>query len=306
MITTGARTMMLASILLFCPLSVVSVSARQDPQLKVHQSSDASVFSFSERDRGNLKRILEASAESDIKALEADNAPIAIKEARVRGLKIEGNYDASPGKPAPMNDYVMQLSAKLLNRESRTITGLGVEFANEQSNSVFYVYHPVVEIVVNREYRLDISFMMVSGDPSQLTIRLVGVRFADETVWGAFPLPHNAPRHLSQGPSSSQAPPKNADESGVAPVDSRPRLLNNPVPRYTEEARLNRVMGTAGLRALIGADGSVQQVKVLRALPDGLTEQALRAAYSLKFEPAKRNDQPVPFWQTIQIEFNLK
>lgn len=57
MITTGARTMTLASILLFFLMSVVSVSARQAPQLKVHQSSDVSVFSFSERDRDNLFQV---------------------------------------------------------------------------------------------------------------------------------------------------------------------------------------------------------------------------------------------------------
>ena len=65
-------------------------------------------------------------------------------------------------------------------------------------------------------------------------------------------------------------------------------------------------MGTASVRVLIGADGSVKQVKVLRALPDGLTEQALLAAYALKFEPAKKDDQPVAFWKNVEIEFNLK
>jgi protein TonB len=65
-------------------------------------------------------------------------------------------------------------------------------------------------------------------------------------------------------------------------------------------------MGTVVTRALVGSDGSVKRVQVRNALPDGLTEQAIRAAYELKFEPARKNGEPVAYWQTVEIEFNLK
>ena len=35
-------------------------------------------------------------------------------------------------------------------------------------------------------------------------------------------------------------------------------------------------------------------------------EQALAAAYRLRFEPAMKNGKPVQFWRSVQIEFNLK
>lgn len=298
----GAITKSLALILWFCSLSAGPGRAEQTLG-PTREPASRTIWGSEKRE---LKRKLQGSAEGNIKVLETDNAPLGISEARARGLKLEGNY-APAGGPAPMNDFVMQVSVTLVNRESRPITGFGVEFANAQSNSVFYVYSPAVDIGVNKDHGLDIDFMAVTGDPSELAIRLVGVRFFDETVWGSFPLyPRNAPRRLSQPPAASPPAPVSAGESVVAPVDLKPRLLNNPVPRYTEEARLNRVMGTASVRVLIGADGSVKQVKVLRALPDGLTEEAMRAAYSLKFDPARKNDQPVTFWQNVQIEFNLK
>ena len=89
-------------------------------------------------------------------------------------------------------------------------------------------------------------------------------------------------------------------------VDQRPILLNNPQPRYTEEARKNKIQGTVMVRVLIGSDGSVKRVTVTRGLPDGLDEQAIQAAYQLRFKPAMKGGQPVSFWQAVTIEFNLR
>jgi TonB family protein len=88
-------------------------------------------------------------------------------------------------------------------------------------------------------------------------------------------------------------------------VDQRPVLLNNPRPRYTEEARKNKIQGTVVARVLISTDGSVKQVRITRGLPDGLDEMAIQAAYQMRFRPAMKSGQPVSFWQSVQIEFNL-
>ncbi len=90
------------------------------------------------------------------------------------------------------------------------------------------------------------------------------------------------------------------------PVDSRPVPLNRPRPNYTEEARKNKIQGVVQARVLVGADGVVKQVRVTRGLPDGLSEQAIQAAYQIRFKPATRNGQPVSNWVTLAIEFNLR
>jgi TonB family protein len=59
------------------------------------------------------------------------------------------------------------------------------------------------------------------------------------------------------------------------------------------------------LQIEVGADGSVQDTRVVSALPDGLTEQALVAARQLKFSPARKNNQPVSCWIPIDVDFNL-
>ena len=68
---------------------------------------------------------------------------------------------------------------------------------------------------------------------------------------------------------------------------------------------MNHVMGTVVARILVGSDGAVKRVIIRNALPDGLTEQAIRAAYELKFDPARKDGEPVAYWMSVQIEFNL-
>lgn len=89
-------------------------------------------------------------------------------------------------------------------------------------------------------------------------------------------------------------------------VDAKPIPLNNPSPRYTEEARKNKIQGIVKVRVLIGADGSVKRVTVTRGLPDGLDEQAIQAAYQMRFKPAMKGGQPVAYLQAVDIEFNLR
>ena len=89
-------------------------------------------------------------------------------------------------------------------------------------------------------------------------------------------------------------------------VDQRPIQLNSPQPRYTEEARKNKIQGTVTARLLIGSDGTVKRVTIVRGLPDGLDEQAIQAAYQLRFKPAMKGGQPVAYQMAVLIEFNLR
>jgi TonB family protein len=90
-------------------------------------------------------------------------------------------------------------------------------------------------------------------------------------------------------------------------VDARPVLLNNPQPLFTEAARKNKIQGVVRVRILVDSNGSVREVVLIRGLPDGLNEQAIRAAYQMRFRPATKNGQPVAYWMNnVEVEFNLR
>ena len=75
-------------------------------------------------------------------------------------------------------------------------------------------------------------------------------------------------------------------------VDQKPILLNSPRPNYTEDARKNKIQGTVTARVLIGADGSVKQVKILRGLPDGPQRASHSGATQMRFRAAMKSGQP--------------
>ena len=88
-------------------------------------------------------------------------------------------------------------------------------------------------------------------------------------------------------------------------VTTRARIISKPEPLYTERARRNQTRGTVTLRMVLGADGVVRHILVVRRLPDGLTENAINAARRIKFIPATKDGRPVSQYVTIQFNFNI-
>ena len=82
-------------------------------------------------------------------------------------------------------------------------------------------------------------------------------------------------------------------------------ILYKEKARYTEEARQNKVQGTVVLSAVFTSDGRVTQVRVIRGLPDGLTEKAIEAAQKIKFQPATKSGQAVTVRGQLEFTFNL-
>jgi TonB family protein len=91
----------------------------------------------------------------------------------------------------------------------------------------------------------------------------------------------------------------------VPAVDMKPKPLNNPRPNYTEDARLNKVEGFVRVRARVSTEGTVTDVRVITHLPDGLDEEAIFAVKQLRFMPAIKDNQPVAYWVTLEVDFNL-
>ncbi|MCE2559594.1 MAG: energy transducer TonB [Acidobacteria bacterium] len=79
-----------------------------------------------------------------------------------------------------------------------------------------------------------------------------------------------------------------------------------PRPNYTEEARRARVQGVVILQAVVDAVGNVGYVKVLKGLPEGLTESAVQVVEQWRYEPATLNGEPVPVYINLTVNFSLQ
>lgn len=86
-------------------------------------------------------------------------------------------------------------------------------------------------------------------------------------------------------------------------VDTKAVVEETPEPAYTRQARAYGTSGLVALRATLAATGRVSEVKVLRALPDGLTASAADAACGIRFKPALKDGRPVSQYVTVEFSF---
>ena len=88
-------------------------------------------------------------------------------------------------------------------------------------------------------------------------------------------------------------------------VDTKVQITEKPDPLYTREARRVGVQGSVVLRVLLLGDGKLDRIRVVRRLPYGLTENAIRAACEIKFKPAMKEGKPVAQWVALEYGFRL-
>jgi protein TonB len=88
-------------------------------------------------------------------------------------------------------------------------------------------------------------------------------------------------------------------------ADVRATITAKPKPSYTKEARRNGMQGFVTLKVLLSARGKIARVRVVKGLPAGLTENAIRAACKIEFKPAMKNGKAVAQWLTAEYVFRL-
>jgi protein TonB len=81
-------------------------------------------------------------------------------------------------------------------------------------------------------------------------------------------------------------------------------IINRVQPMYPPLARQTRISGTVRLHAIIGKDGSVQQLEVISGHPL-LVQSALDAVRQWRYRPTLLNGEPVEVDTTIDVIFSL-
>jgi TonB family protein len=103
------------------------------------------------------------------------------------------------------------------------------------------------------------------------------------------------------GDNVGGAPPPRPKGPPLEPL----KILSQPKPGYTEEARKNNITGSVRLRVTFSASGTITSITPVSGLPYGLTEQAIAAARRMQFIPEKRNGVPVSKTRVVEYGFNI-
>lgn len=100
-------------------------------------------------------------------------------------------------------------------------------------------------------------------------------------------------------PSAPKAPLR------VGGLIRQPQKVREVAPVYPAIAQAARIEGVVILEAVIGADGRVSQVRLLRSIPL-LDQAAIDAVRQWVFTPTLLNGEPVPVVMTVTVAFQLQ
>lgn len=112
---------------------------------------------------------------------------------------------------------------------------------------------------------------------------------------------------VSTGEDLVVAPPSDDDLPKLGDyvyVEELPEAVTTVKPEYPELARSANVDGTVLVQALVGKDGRVKDVKVVKGIPM-LDASAVAAVKQWVFKPALSNNKPVAVWVAVPVRFTL-
>ena len=86
---------------------------------------------------------------------------------------------------------------------------------------------------------------------------------------------------------------------------SAPKVIYQPDPEYSEEARKAKYSGTVLLSVIVDTEGHARDIHVIKSLGMGLDEKATEAVMKWKFKPGMKGGQAVNVRAQIEVNFRL-
>ena len=116
---------------------------------------------------------------------------------------------------------------------------------------------------------------------------------------------------LSSTPPPPPPPPPPAPVAARAPVRiggqiTAPALLHRVEPTYPEMAQFAQLSGMVILEAVVGTDGCVESVKILRSRHLLLDKASKEALLQWRYSPLVLNGIPAAFVLTVTFNFSVK
>jgi len=87
-------------------------------------------------------------------------------------------------------------------------------------------------------------------------------------------------------------------------VEEIPAAIERVSPYYPEEARRNDIQGTVMVQALVGRDGLVHDMRIVKSIPM-LDRVAAACVWLWRFKPAMAHGKPVAVWVAVPVKFTL-
>jgi len=119
-------------------------------------------------------------------------------------------------------------------------------------------------------------------------------------------IPAQAPASLEQVTSRPPWPPDGVSRIGKGII--APEVIKEAKPQYTAVAMDAKIQGLVEMEAIVLADGTVGEVRVVRSLDKqfGLDEAAVAAMKKWRFKPGTRDGVAVPVMVAVEMTFTVR
>ena len=303
----------LNAILLLCFLSALGETAAQESDAPVQVTSKADSFTVSMPHQPNQQHIATLKTNSGDLPVEGQLYETATSSTSYRVWALI-YPDQNPAQRASADKYLDSCAELtwegLLKPERDALPDDRKRFA-----SMTYVKELSAKEIPGREYTLTIDNLtgtaqfFVTKARAYVLVAMgpVGGSWTREPFFMSFAVDPAVPL-LPPTSGAISGPNDLTDTQQVFKsnqVTQRARVLEKPEPSYTESARIFSITGTVVLRAVFSSDGHVTNIVIIRKLPHGLTEKAVKAAQAIRFTPAMKDGQPVSMWMQLEYNFNL-
>ncbi len=164
--------------------------------------------------------------------------------------------------------------------------------------------HPLLFVFIIAFFIVMVSALVIVRKPGPRGIPHI-VNAQDRAV----PDPPPFPAPPGKGPAgiAPLAPPPPPPPPLTGDVKTQPKILYQVQAQYTSQARHHRIEGTVVIAGTVGLDGELKNIRVVKGLPDGLSDKAREAAEKMRFQPATNHaDEGIEAETKIEFIFRLK
>lgn len=253
-----------------------------------------------------------------------EHVPVSITEARLQFVQHHSRYRKErDGTVAKSYDaYAAKGTVSVVNNTDRGIRGIVLEFKNQTNERMTYSERAPLVLEPRGSATLrGWRWLDVRGDPSSLTVRVVGVRYVDGERWGQLPPPPPSPPQGRPptapggpdlpGPPPPHAPPGSQPPSGVEPPANpksggslQGKAIRRAQPTYPDSAKAERVSGAVVVEIEIDEEGNVAFARAITGHPL-LKDAAIEAARQWQFSPTMLEGRAVRVIGSLTFNFAL-
>ncbi|SFM44526.1 energy transducer TonB [Thermodesulforhabdus norvegica] len=144
--------------------------------------------------------------------------------------------------------------------------------------------------------------------PPDISLRKPRTRVVHARVVHTNPV--KTSRTVPSAPSGNRARPGipgGLKTYGVAEVDEPPRVLHSVKPVYPLRARRLMIEGEVVVRFVVGRDGSIEDIRIISANPEGYFEKSvIEALKKWRFLPGRYKGETVKTLVVLPVKFRLK